>query len=179
VRYIRFEQNRVLSFIPPDGDFQLVKYRVNQQFQPPVYCKPQIVFGEQGGKVTVMVGPKSVPSGKVVEELMITIPFSKSVSSTNLTCSVGSIQFDESTKILKWDIGKLPMDKSLVLNGSVSVVVGSPLPSPPSLHVDFKINGWTISGLKIDNLLLVSEKYKPFKGVRMLTKAGKFQVRGV
>lgn len=27
VRYQRWEQNRVVSFIPPDGVFQLMKYR--------------------------------------------------------------------------------------------------------------------------------------------------------
>lgn len=34
-----------------------------------------------------------------------------------------------------------------------------------------------ISGLKVNRLDMYGEKYKPFKGVKYITKAGKFQVR--
>lgn len=33
------------------------------------------------------------------------------------------------------------------------------------------------SGLKVNRLDMYGEKYKPFKGVKYITKAGKFQVR--
>lgn len=33
------------------------------------------------------------------------------------------------------------------------------------------------TGLKVNRLDMYGEKYKPFKGVKYLTKAGKFQVR--
>lgn len=33
------------------------------------------------------------------------------------------------------------------------------------------------AGLKVNRLDMYGEKYKPFKGVKYLTKAGKFQVR--
>lgn len=34
-----------------------------------------------------------------------------------------------------------------------------------------------LTGLKVNRLDLYGEKYKPFKGVKYITKAGKFQVR--
>ena len=69
-----------------------------------------------------------------------------------------------------------------------------------SLQVDFKISQLAISGLKVNRLdvycevrVLVTsphplpyslatpplflQKYKPFKGIKYITKAGKFQVR--
>lgn len=33
------------------------------------------------------------------------------------------------------------------------------------------------TGLKVNRLDMYGEKYKPFKGVKYITKAGKFQVR--
>lgn len=33
------------------------------------------------------------------------------------------------------------------------------------------------TGLKVNRLDMYGEKYKPFKGVKYVTKAGKFQVR--
>lgn len=33
------------------------------------------------------------------------------------------------------------------------------------------------TGLKVNRLDMYGEKYKPFKGIKYMTKAGKFQVR--
>jgi len=177
VRYLRYEHDKVISFVPPDGIFQLMKYRVNQQIQLPVYCKPQFSFSEGGNRISVMVGPKNT-GGKQVEAVAVTIPFSKSVASTNLTATVGSIHYDEITKICKWGIGKIPKDKSPILSGTIIFAPGTLHPeAPPTVLVDFKIQMYAASGIRVETLALHNEKYKPFKGVRSITKAGKFQIR--
>jgi AP-3 complex subunit mu len=50
------------------------------------------------------------------------------------------------------------------------------LESPPII-AHFKINQLVVSGLKVNRLDMHGESYKPFKGVKYITKAGKFQVR--
>jgi len=176
VRYLRWEQNKVISFVPPDGQFKLMSYRVKGQLQIPIYVKPQISFNGTTGKVTVMVGSKT--PGKLVEDVVITIPLSKAVSSTSLTSNIGQVRFDDMTKIVKWTIGKLPKEKSPILEGTIT------LTDPKSaseanlvVDADFKINMVTISGLKVDALTIFVEKYKPFKGVRSIAKAGKLHFR--
>lgn len=46
VRYGRFEKERVVSFVPPDGHFELMRYRVRDHLQmnviPPVFCNPTV-----------------------------------------------------------------------------------------------------------------------------------------
>lgn len=49
--------------------------------------------------------------------------------------------------------------------------------SNPSMNVSFTISQMAVSGLKVSRLDLYGEKYKPFKGVKYITKAGRFQVR--
>jgi len=181
VRYSKWENDRVLSFIPPDGQFKLFTYRVKGVTQLPLFVKPQISFGEGGGRVNVSAGPKGGPmmsnSKTVIENVLLTIPFSKSVSTTNLSCNVGSYSMEEATKVCKWNIGRIPKDKSPLLSGYVNLIPGQPAPeSNPSIMVQFKITGYAISGLSID-VLTCSEAYKPYKGVRAVTKAGKYQVR--
>lgn len=44
-------------------------------------------------------------------------------------------------------------------------------------QVHFTINQLAVSGLKVNRLDMYGEKYKPFKGVKYITKAGKFQIR--
>lgn len=53
----------------------------------------------------------------------------------------------------------------------------SPPDSNPTLNVSFTISQMAVSGLKVSRLDLYGEKYKPFKGVKYITKAGRFQVR--
>lgn len=53
----------------------------------------------------------------------------------------------------------------------------SPPDSNPTVSVTFSISQMAVSGLKVSRLDLYGEKYKPFKGVKYVTKAGRFQVR--
>lgn len=47
----------------------------------------------------------------------------------------------------------------------------------PPINVKFRINQLAVSGLKVNRLDMFGEKYKPFKGVKYVTKGGKFQIR--
>ncbi|KAK0153630.1 AP-3 complex subunit mu-1 [Merluccius polli] len=181
VRFKRWESERVLSFIPPDGNFTLMTYHVSAQnlVAIPVYVKQSISFFESGsgGRLDLTVGPKQT-MGKTVEGFVITIHMPKAVLSTNLTATQGSYTYDPTTKVLVWDIGRLNPQKLPNLRGSLSLQTGAPKPEDnPSLNIALKIQQLAISGLKVNRLDMYGEKYKPFKGVKYLTKAGKFQVR--
>ena len=60
VRYAKFEQDRSVSFVPPDGDFELLSYRVTKDLPPmPFYCRPQLSFYEGGCNLNIMAGLKA------------------------------------------------------------------------------------------------------------------------
>jgi len=177
VRYNRFEQQKVVSFVPPDGQFKLMNYRVKGQLQLPIYVKPQLSWTNTGGRIIVMVGIKN-SGGKPVEDVIVTIPFQKSISSANLTANFGTVHYDDITKICKWSIGKIPNNKTPQIEGTITLPPGSTAPdSNPTISAEFKIVMQAVSGLKVDSLAVHNERYKPYKGVRSLTKAGKFIVR--
>ena len=66
VRYTRFERDRIISFVPPDGTFELMRYRVNTpgKVSAPCYCTPMISYdaGMNQGSITVMLGTKMTSS---------------------------------------------------------------------------------------------------------------------
>eukprot|EP00960_Hanusia_phi_P038158 753299-Hanusia_phi.AAC.12 len=77
-----------MSFVPPDGKFKLASYSVNTSGQAvtlPLYVKPQIHFSGTSGRVNVMVGPKSNLAGRTIEDVVITIPFTKNIATNNLS----------------------------------------------------------------------------------------------
>lgn len=210
IRYGRYEMDQALSFVPPDGNFQLMRYRVNpkklQGFSPPLVCTPKLIYTYANnnnndnnnnnnnnkkeplkGSIEVLVSSRSgstlrfsdsKPRGiHEVEDVSITIPFPKIVKTANLTVNVGKVLYDEAGKVAKWIIGKLDNKKSPKLTGTM-VLNGFKKPDEnPPLYVTWKIPLVSVSGLTVSGLSMSSETYKPYKGVRNITKSGRFQVR--
>lgn len=179
VRISRWEQDRVVSFIPPDGEFTLMTYRVVGNIQLPLYVKPTITYSDVGAKVHVQCGTKINSTDKPVEDVVVTIPFPKSTASATLSVNVGIVSFDDQTKVAVWNLGKIRGSAVPTLEGTTSLQPGMTKPeSNPTLLVDFKVTMWAASGIKVDSLTLQNEKYNPYKGVRTITRgAGHVQIR--
>jgi AP-1 complex subunit mu len=54
VRLSRFENDRTISFIPPDGEFELMSYRLSTQVKPLVWVEAS-VESHRGSRVEYMV----------------------------------------------------------------------------------------------------------------------------
>ncbi|XP_052795335.1 AP-3 complex subunit mu-2-like [Mya arenaria] len=180
IRFKRWETEKILSFVPPDGNFRLLSYHIgsNNMVAIPVYLKHNIFYREgSAGRFDVTVSQKTT-MGKTVENLVLECPFPKAVLNVTLTPNQGKYTFDPVTKVMTWEVGRLETTRSPNIKGTINLQTGSPVPeSNPTLSLQFTISTLAISGLKVNRLDMYGEKYKPFKGVKYLTKAGKFQVR--
>lgn len=216
VRFKRWESERMLSFVPPDGNFRLMSYHIGSQSNVaiPIYVRHTLQFrsGEQG-RLDITVGPKTT-LGRTVEGVRLEIDMPKGVLNCALFANQGKYTYDPVQKLLHWDVGRLDVAKLPNLRGTVSVAVptasamssgssasassavaagssglasmsalpgsggsGGGLEANPSVNVHFSIPQLAVSGLKVNRLDMYGEKYKPFKGVKYVTKAGKFQIR--
>lgn len=189
VRNFRWDQNRVLSFVPPDGRFRLMGYRVRGGVQPPLAIRPVVGFTETGGKVEVTVTSKHFPDPKIyASDVVIKIPFPKSVTNVTFAVSQGSFVFDQKTKICTWSVGPLQLKlqkdarvrnnalPSATLSGSVAIAGGVKPEANPIISAQFKIMMFTASGIRVDSLN-VKENYKPYKGIRSVTRGGQYFIR--
>eukprot|EP01060_Flectonema_neradi_P023113 TRINITY_DN3132_c0_g1_i2.p1 TRINITY_DN3132_c0_g1~~TRINITY_DN3132_c0_g1_i2.p1 ORF type:complete len:427 (+),score=65.02 TRINITY_DN3132_c0_g1_i2:89-1369(+) len=187
VRRNRFNQDSALGFTPPDGPFVLARYTVfgEQQHQVPFYVKPQISFGEGGGRVSIMLGYKGSfnPIGKKEShtiDVKLIVPLPSTVDSCTLDQSQGSAMFDYSTREIVWEVKKLSSTSSSTPTLTADVHVRSDAPRPsviPPVIVEYSQLGTTFSDLKVDSVNVLNEAYKPYKGVRYLSKAGHFVIR--
>jgi len=138
VRFKRWESERILSFVPPDGNFRLISYHIGTQNMVaiPVYLRHSISFREgSSGRLDVTVGPKQT-MGKSVENVLLEIPFPKTVLNVTLTPTQGKYSFDPVTKIMTWDVGKIDPAKLPNIRGSISLQSGAPPPdSNPNIQV--------------------------------------------
>ena len=46
-----------------------------------------------------------------------------------------------------------------------------------TFEVSFQLQGQALSGLEVDSMEVSNVKYKPYKGVRYITRSGFFQIR--
>lgn len=180
VRYKRWESDRILSFVPPDGNFRLMSYHFGPQSNVfiPFYSHFSITFKDVvGGKLDITVGARHT-SGRTLENVVLEIPMPKAVLNCTLTASQGKYSFDPVSKILNWEVGRIEVSKYPNLKGSIILQSGATITEGnPTVNVKFTLNQLAVSGLKVNRLDMYGEKYKPFKGVKYITKAGKFQMR--
>lgn len=72
--------------------------RCNQQADLPLYVKPQFSWHGSTGKVMVMCGTKNT-RGKDVEDVVVTIPFPKSVATVTFSANCGSVHYDDMSRV--------------------------------------------------------------------------------
>ncbi|KAK3088786.1 hypothetical protein FSP39_023697 [Pinctada imbricata] len=160
VRYKRWESEKLLSFVPPDGNFRLMSYHIgsNNMVAVPIYIRHNIQYREgSSGRFDVTIGPKQT-MGKSVENITMEVQFPKSVLNLTLTPSQGKYTFDPVNKVLSWDCGKLDVTKLPSIKGNISLQSGSPIPeSNPTINVHFTISQMAISGIKVNRLDMYGE----------------------
>jgi len=152
VRLSRFASDRVVSFVPADGNSQLMSYKVrapqksdeNQSWQPryikanpwlktansdnpssvplPLYIRPQCAFGDTHGRVSVVVGSKPA-FDKPVEAVRLELRLPDRCASADPSATHGEATYDVSSNTVRWSIDKFPTDKTPCL--SVQVVMTS------------------------------------------------------
>lgn len=179
VRHRRWESERNLSFIPPDGTFRLMTYHIRTQnlVNIPLYVKQSIQFKNvQHGKLDLQIGPKRT-SGKVLENVTLEISMPKNVNNMSLNQSQGKYTYDTTSKVFSWEVGKLE-SKTASIKGSLTLNPGVTAPDlSPTILIKFVINQASLSEVRVNRLDMFNESYKPFKGVKYISRAGVLQLR--
>jgi len=184
VNLSKFASDKVVSFVPPDGEFELMKYRVSENVSIPF--KVIAMVKELGRtRVSVDVMFKSVFAEKTVaQEIRVRIPVPPNTAKVKVLCSGGKARYLAGEECLRWKIKNLPGGKEIRLQAEVMLVGsikddaddkksgGKKKWSQPPLNVQFSLPMFTASGLRIRFLKVWSkEGYEATKWVRYLTTA--------
>ena len=182
-----FENSRVLSFYPCDGEFVVMKYRVAAPATVPFRVVPELrspgvyklelglriraLFGEhlQGTEVEVRVPVPACTTSVVVE-------VDKPAPATH------SYEYIEAQKCCVWRIQTFPgeaefgctmrMSLGTVVTATVEKEVGP-------VVLDFEIPNYSTSGLCIRSLQIEekSKSYNPSKWIRSFTRGSSYECR--
>ncbi|KAK4399697.1 AP-1 complex subunit mu-2 [Sesamum angolense] len=194
VRLARFENDRTISFIPPDGSFDLMTYRLSTQVKPLIWVEAQverhsrsrieIVKGKepvQGAKVCYLHLPSTVMHGTATN-VEIELPVPADATNPNVRTSMGSAAYAPEKDALIWKIKSFPGGKEYMLRAEFR------LPSIQSdesaaerkapVRVKFEIPYFTVSGIQVRYLKIIEKSgYQALPWVRYITMAGEYELR--
>ncbi|SMR59500.1 unnamed protein product [Zymoseptoria tritici ST99CH_3D1] len=180
VKLSSFTTDRTVSFIPPDGSFQLMTYRCSENINLPF--KVHAIVNEIGrGKVEYSIAIRSNYGAKLfATNVSIRIPTPLNTASTTHRTSQGKAKYVPSENVIEWKIARFAGQSEFVLSAEaeLSTMTTFKAWSRPPLSMQFSLLMFTSSGLLV-RYLKVFEKsnYSSVKWVRYMTRAGSYEIR--
>ncbi|KAH9297699.1 hypothetical protein KI387_029381, partial [Taxus chinensis] len=152
VNLTRFNSEKTVSFVPPDGEFELMKYRITEGVSLPFRVLPTIKeLGRTRLEVNVKVksafGVKMFAMGVVVK-----VPVPKQTAKANFQVTTGRAKYNASIDSLVWKIRKFPGQTEATMSAEVeliSTMVEKKAWTRPPIQMEFQVPMFTASGLRV------------------------------
>jgi AP-2 complex subunit mu-1 len=176
----KFDKERAITFVPPDGFFELMSYRISENVNLPFKIMP--VINEYGkSKIEVRIKLKALFEKMIyATNVVIKVPCPKNTAIVNTSAGVGKAKYEPENGGVMWRIKKFQGETETLLRCDIQLsetTQDKPWAKPP-ISMNFQVPMFTASGLRV-RFFRISEKsgYKPIKWIRYITKAGEFQHR--
>lgn len=181
VQLARFENDRTISFIPPDGDFELMSYRLNTSVRPLIWVEATV---ETRGtsRVEFMVKVRSnYKRRSTANNVEIHIPVPADVDSPDFKASIGNVVYVPEKDCAVWKIKQLLGQKEYLMRAtfslpSITAEDSSKIRAP--IKVVFELPYFTVSGIQVRYLKITEKsRYHALPWVRYITQNGDYEVR--
>jgi AP-2 complex subunit mu-1 len=181
VRLSKFDVDREITFIPPDGTFELMTYRTTENIESPFKLLPNVkVLGRNRLELSLQV-TAVYDRNITATNVRIDFPCPKNTAKAQIhNVGQGKARFDPAQGAVVWRIRRFPgrHEYSLLAEVELASTVTEKQWVRPPITMNFDVPQFTASGLRV-RFLKVQEKsnYKPVKWIRYLTRAGSYQHR--
>lgn len=176
----KFETDRTISFVPPDGEFELMRYRAVENVNLPF--KVHAIVREVGTtKVEYSIAVKANYGSKLfATNVVVRIPTPLNTANISERSTQGKAKYEPESNCIVWKIARFVGGSEFVLSAEAHLtsMTNQKAWSRPPLSLNFSLLMFTSSGLLV-RYLKVFEKnnYSSVKWVRYMTKAGSYEVR--
>jgi AP-1 complex subunit mu len=183
VRLSRFENDRTISFIPPDGEFELMSYRLSTPVKPLIWIETVVDRSSSRTRIEYMVKAKSqFKARSMANNVEIIVPVPSDVDSPNFKTSIGAVKYLPGKDAMVWTIKQFAGQKDYIMTAtfglpSVACETRDAYQKRP-INVKFEIPYFTVSGVTVRYLKIVEKSgYQALPWVRYITQNGEYQLR--
>eukprot|EP00708_Paratrimastix_pyriformis_P002852 GAFH01001610.1.p1 GENE.GAFH01001610.1~~GAFH01001610.1.p1 ORF type:complete len:333 (+),score=152.89 GAFH01001610.1:379-1377(+) len=183
VKLGRFGADRTIAFVPPDGEFTLMRYRLTDKVVRTPFRVVPVVIEHTRTRFDVRVGiGATFPESILATQVVVKIPVPPNAARAKINCIAGSARYEPEQHAIMWRIRNFAGRTSFTLTAQVqllaTVVEGKPWSKPP-IALQFIIPMYTGSGLEVLFMNVTESKmhYVAERFVRYITRGGNYQIR--
>lgn len=180
VRLSKFENEKLITFIPPDGEFTLMSYRLSsaQFLTKPlmlVNCKTKI---HEHSRIEINCTIKAqIKKKSTANNVEVIIPIPDDADTPKTEAEYGSVKWIPEKSCLVWKLKTFPGGKQFQMRaelGLPAVTDSESILSKKPIKVNFSIPYFTTSGIQVRYLRINEPKlqYQSYPWVRYITKSG-------
>ncbi|KAL7991098.1 hypothetical protein Chor_014528 [Crotalus horridus] len=171
VRLSKFDSERSISFIPPDGEFELMRYRTTKDIILPFRVIPLVrEVGRTKLEVKVVIKSNFKPS-LLAQKIEVRIPTPLNTSGVQVICMKGKAKYKASENAIVWNLVRLVRlcEGHLQNGGSAMESLSGKVPFAPS--------GLKVRYLKVFEPKLNYSDHDVIKWVRYIGRSGIYETR--
>eukprot|EP00392_Amoebophrya_sp_AT5.2_P017893 g18315.t1 len=163
---------RTISFIPPDGEFELMSYRLNTHVKPLIWIESAIDLGQSKSRIEYMIRAKSqFKSRSVANNVEVIVPVPSDVDSPSFKTSIGTVKYCPDQDAIVWSIKQFQGQKDFIMTANFGLPsIGSETReeySKKPINVKFEIPYFTVSGVTVRYLKILEKSgYQALPWVR-------------
>lgn len=181
VRLSRFESDKTISFIPPDGAFELLSYRLTTPVKPLIWVEA-IVESYKRSRVEYAVKARAqFKARSTAQNVCIYIPVPPDADSPLFRANIGEVKYVPEKDAILWFIKSFQGAHEYMLRahfGLPSIQDEENPEAKPPITVKFEIPYFTVSGIQVRYLKVIERSgYQALPWVRYITKSGDYQLR--
>lgn len=180
VRLSKFENERIITFIPPDGEFTLMSYRLSstQFLMKPliaVNCKTKI---HKHSRIEILCSTKTqIKKKSTANNVEIIIPIPDDADTPKFFPEYGTVKWVPEKSCIIWKLKTFPGGKQYHMKaelGLPAVDSTEDLILKKPIKVNFQIPYFTTSGIQVRYLRINEPKlqYQSYPWVRYITQSG-------
>lgn len=180
VKLSKFEADKVISFVPPDGVCDLITYRVHSEVLKPLFLIDYKFKNHSNTRLEIMVKIKANFKNKVsANKVEVKIPVPADIDSPKFHYQKGKLKYIPSDNYIRWKFHKIEGGKEYVMVAELmllSIINEQELMNfrKVPINVRFEMQGFVTSGLQVRYLKINEPKlnYPSYPYVRYITKSG-------
>lgn len=181
VRLARFENDRTISFIPPDGAFELMSYRLNTHVKPLIWVEA-VVEQKSHSRIEYLIKTKSqFKSRSIANNVEIVIPVPSDVDTPSFKASIGTVTYMPDKDAVVWTIKQFYGVREYMMRahfGLPSTADAEDMSWKKPISINFEIPYFTVSGIQVRYLKIIEKSgYQALPWVRYITQNGDYQLR--
>jgi len=183
VKLSKFETEHAISFIPPDGEFELMRYRTTKDISLPFRVIPLVrEVGRTKLEVKVVIKSNFKPS-LLAQKIEVRIPTPLNTSGVQLICMKGKAKYKSSENAIVWKIKRMGGMKESQISAEIELLqtdTKKKWTRPPismNFEVPFAPSGFKVRYLKVFEPKLNYSDHDVIKWVRYIGRSGLYETR--